>query len=369
VLTEDLDRNCLPFPALREPIWAGDRVLFAVEDAGNTHLAMAPADASGGLMGVVGGADIRVTGYDFAAGNGVHAASTHTTMSELFFGDRQLTNVGEAFASGRSLVEPERFTAASADGSEVGAWIMRPVGFEQGKRYPMLLNVHGGPFAQYGTSFFDEFQVYAAAGYAVVFSNPRGSSGYSEDWARAIRGTTNGGPGWGTRDYEDVMGVVDTALERFDFLDPERLGVIGGSYGGWMTSWIVGHSDRFAAACSERAVNYWPSMYGSSDFGWPFKGYIGSFLFEDPEAWIRMSPAVYAKDISTPLLILHSENDLRCPIEQAEHLFTTLRLLKREVEFVRFPAESHELSRSGSPVHRVARFEAILDFFDRHLKP
>jgi acylaminoacyl-peptidase len=250
----------------------------------------------------------------------------------------------------------------------VVAWVCCRPGFEAGRRYPTLLNIHGGPFTQYGNTFFDEFQVFCGAGYAVVFANPRGSSGYSEAWGRAIRGPGEAGPGWGSVDYEDCMAVTDEAVRRFDFVDGERLGVIGGSYGGFMTSWIVGHTDRFKAAVSERAVNQWLSMWGSSDFGWDFKGYFGKFLFEDVEAYLKISPATYAPDIHTPLLILHSENDLRCPVEQGEQLFTTLRLLRREVEFVRFPEESHELTRAGSPVHRVQRFELVLEWFDRYLK-
>ncbi len=245
---------------------------------------------------------------------------------------------------------------------------MRPAGFEPGKRYPTLLNIHGGPFGQYGVGFFDEFQVYAAAGYVVLYANPRGSSGYSEAWGRAIRGPGDAGPGWGSVDYDDCMAVVDEALRRFDFVDAERLGVMGGSYGGYMTSWIVSHTDRFKAAISERSVNSMVSEWGSSDFGWDFRGYMESFLFEDVQKYIDVSPATYAADIHTPLLILHSEEDLRCPVEQAEQLFVTLRLLRRPVEMVRFPKESHELTRSGSPVHRVQRFQIILEFMDRHLK-
>ena len=245
---------------------------------------------------------------------------------------------------------------------------MKPAGAKAGVRYPMLFNIHGGPFTQYGNRLFDEFQVYAGAGYAVVFCNPRGSSGYGEAWGRAIRGPGEAGPGWGTVDYDDCMAVVDEALRRFDFIDPERLGVIGGSYGGYMTSWIVSHNDRFKAALSERAVNSFVSMWGSSDTGWDMKGYFGTFLYEDVETWLKISPLTYAQNIHTPLLIMHSESDLRCPIEQGEQLFVTLRLLKRPVEMVRFPAESHELTRSGSPIHRVQRFEIVLEWFDRYLK-
>ena len=239
-----------------------------------------------------------------------------------------------------------------------------------GKRYPALLNIHGGPFSQYGTGFFDENQVYAGGGYVVLFSNPRGGSGYSEEHGRAIRGPLNdAGPGWGTRDYEDVMAVVDTALEKFDFIDPERLGVIGGSYGGFMTSWIIGHTNRFKAAISERAVNNLVSMFGSSDLFWVFERQFGGPMWENVDAYLDRSPSTYAQQMETPVLVLHSEQDLRCNIEQGEHLFTLLRLLGKDVEMVRFPAESHELSRGGSPIHRVMRFETILEYFGRYLTP
>ena len=367
ILTTGLDRNCAIYPPIREVAWDGDHIYFCVEDHGDTHLYRVRDDGSREPELVVGG-DLWVTGFDARNGRVVHTSTTDTTQPELFDGDSQLTEFGDGFNRSKDLVAPERFTATSADGYEVEAWIMKPPGLELGARCPVLLNIHGGPFTQYGNHFFDEFQVYASAGYAVVYSNPRGSSGYSEEEGRAIRGPIEGGPGWGTVDYEDVMAVIDTAVERFDFCDPERLGVMGGSYGGFMTSWIVGHTDRFKAACSERAVNNWFSMQGSSDLGYVFKGYFGAFAHEEPEAWMKHSPITYASNITTPLLILHSETDLRCPIEQAEQLFAVLRLLRRDVEFVRFPAEGHELSRSGSPRHRVRRFEIVLDWFDRKLK-
>ena len=378
VLTASLDRNCSPYPSMREPVWDGEDVLFAVEDRGNTHLYSVVAGGEGEPRLVVGG-ERAVAGFDMAAGRLAFAAGDAARLNELYIADearpegaaadaRRLTSVGDAFAAERELVRPERFTAVSADGSEVDAWIMRPAGYEQGEKYPALLNIHGGPYGQYGEHFLDEFQVYCGAGYAVVFSNPRGSSGSTEEWARAIRGPGQAGPGWGSVDCDDCMAVTEEAVRRFDFVDGDRLGVIGGSYGGYMTSWIVGHTDRFKAAVSERAVNNFDSQWGSSDFGWDFKGYMGSFLFEDVETYLKVSPSTYAESIHTPLLILHSEEDLRCPVEQAEHLFVTLRLLKRPVELVRFPAESHELTRSGSPLHRVQRFELVLEWFDRYLK-
>ena len=362
VLTASLDRNCAPYPEIREPVWDGDSLLFVLEDSGYNPLYRVAADGSSEPEPVLG--EVWVTAFDCVDGEIVHSASTPTSLPEIYSGDRRLTEVGPAWES----VEPKRFTATSADGSEVEAWIMRPRGFEPGRRYPLLLNVHGGPFAQYGNRFFDEFQIYAAAGYAVLYSNPRGSSGYSEEWGRAIRGPVEGGPGWGTRDYEDVMAVMDEALERFDFIDPDRLGVLGGSYGGFMTSWIVGHTDRFRAACSERSVNNFVLEGGSSDIGWAFKGIVGAYWFEAPEVYLQISPSTYAADITTPLLVLHSENDLRCPLGHGEDLFAILRVLKRDVELVIFPAEGHNLSRTGSPAHRVMRFETILEWFERKLK-
>jgi dipeptidyl aminopeptidase/acylaminoacyl peptidase len=375
LLTEVLDRTCSPYPALREPLWVGDSILFVVEDHGNDHLYSVAAGRSGTPQLRLGGERL-LSGYDVVDGRLVFSANSPTALDEVFVaeeasdGGRPLTDVGKAFAGGRELMAPERFTATSNDGAEVEAWIIRPAGFEPGKRYPVLLNVHGGPFTQYGNKFFDEFQVYAGGGYVVVYSNPRGSSGYSEAWGRAINTQDPEGKPWGTVDYEDVMAALETALERFDFCDADRVGVLGGSYGGYMTSWIVGHSDRFKAACSERSVNQWLSFHGSSDIGGGFsKAYFGRYLWENTPELLAMSPATHAQNITTPLLILHSETDLRAPIEQGEHLFVTLRLLGRDVEMLRFPAESHELSRSGSPTHRVMRFEAIMEWFDRYLKP
>jgi dipeptidyl aminopeptidase/acylaminoacyl peptidase len=371
LLTTALDRQVNAFTEIREPIWDGDRLVFTVEDGGNVHLYAVAAGGSAGPELLVGGEN-WIGGYDARGGELAYVSTTTTTMRELYVGaeQRRLTDVGAAFTAGRELVAAERFTAVSTDGTEVDAWLVRPAGFEEGERYPTLLSIHGGPFTQYGTGFFDEFQVYAGGGYAVLYGNPRGGSGHSEEWGRAIRGPIgDAGPGWGTVDYEDCMAIVDTALERFDFLDPERLGVLGGSYGGFMTSWIVGHTNRFKAAISERAVNHTLAMFGSSDVFWVIEKQLGGPMWEHVEEWLHLSPALYAKQIETPLLVLHSENDLRCNIEQGEHLFTLLRLLGKEVEMLRFPGESHELSRSGSPVHRVQRFEAILEWFGRYLSP
>lgn len=373
VLTEHMDRNALPYPPMREPAWVSDDLYFAAEDSGNVHLYRVPATGEGKPELILGG-DRQISGFDIAGSTLAFIATTPTRLMELYTAspeESRIVDGGTAFQKKVKLVSPRRFTATSKDGSEVEAWVMPPAGFVKGRKYPALLNIHGGPFTQYGNRFFDEFQIYAGAGYAVVYANPRGSSGYSEGWGRAIRGPQaqpDPGSGWGGVDFEDLMAVVDEAVRRFDFIDGKRFGVLGGSYGGYMTSWIVGHTDRFRAACSERACNNLLTMSWASDIGHFFKGYLGPSHLEDPEEYLRQSPITHADDIKTPLLILHSEKDLRCPIEQAEQLFVALRMRGQPVEFVRFPGSSHELSRSGPPYQRVERFKIILEFFDRHLK-
>jgi acylaminoacyl-peptidase len=243
------------------------------------------------------------------------------------------------------------------DGWNVQSWLI-PGG--DGKR-PGVLEIHGGPHTLYGWSPFWEFQLLAGAGISVLYTNPRGSEGYGLAFNEANRGD------WGDGPMRDVIACVD-AFVADGLLDANRLGVTGGSYGGYLTSWIVGHTDRFRAAISERAVNNLLSAYGSSDWFWAFGKQFGAWGYEAPDTYLERSPDTYAADIATPLLILHSENDLRCNVEQAERLFITLRLMRKDVELLRFPGESHELSRSGSPLHRVLRFEAILEWFERKLR-
>jgi len=378
-----LHRSCAPYPGARPPIWDDDHLWFAVEDRGNVHLYRVPADASSGPERVVGG-ERTVTGYDRAGGTLAFVASTPTELPELFTivdgTERRLSNLGAAFHRASSSLAPERFTVPSPGGGDIDAWIVRPpepatttgtVPDDAAARLPMLLSIHGGPMTQYSTAWFDEVQLWASAGYVVVYANPHGSTGFDLDWVRSIRAPIadeSPGTGWGGIDHEDLLAVVDAAIEREPSIDPDRLGVLGGSYGGYMASWMVGHSDRFAAACSERAVNNLYTLETSSDAAGFFRWELGASHLDAPEEYLRQSPITYVRDIRTPMLILHSEQDLRCPIEQADQLFVALRLLGREVEYHRFPEESHELSRSGSPKHRIQRAEIILDFFDRHLR-
>jgi dipeptidyl aminopeptidase/acylaminoacyl peptidase len=371
-LTDALDRSCAPLEIA--PIWSRDGgwITFAADDQGSQALYRARAD--GGAPAPpekIFGGERAVTGVSASADGSRLALSVTDPVSpaEVFTcaadggGERALTDVNRQWKAEVALARPERFRFERA-GLTVDGWIMKPAGWTADGRFPGLLNIHGGPHAQYGWGFFDEFQVQAGAGYAVIYTNPRGSQGYGEAFTRAVVGD------WGGGDFADVMAGMDEALRRAPWIDPERLGVLGGSYGGFLTSWTVGHTDRFRAACSERAVNYHPSMFGTSDIGHLFNEVeIGGLPWEMPDVYAERSPLTHAKNIHTPLLIIHSEDDLRCPIEQGEQLYVALRKQRKEAVLVRFPDENHELSRSGKPRHRLERFEIILEWFTKRLAP
>jgi len=377
-LTKAVDRTWMPFMVGQAPVWATDgSIIAAVEDRGNTHLYRMALDEGATPQPVLTG-DLNITGYSVGDLHGAnviaYTATKRDQPTELYVyvdgKTHQLTTVSASFLAKTNPRPGEHFLAPS-DGHEVDGWIFRPHDFDPSKKYPTLLNIHGGPFTQYGNYHFDEFQMQAEAGYVVLCSNPRGGSGRENAWASSILGPKHKaqGTGWGGADYADCMAVVDAALEHFDFIDPDRLGVLGGSYGGYMTSWIVTHTDRFAAACSERAVNNMVSLEFNSDIAGMFSSEVGVRFVDDPDEFMRMSPITYVKDLNTPLLIVHSEEDLRCPSDQATQLFVACQLLdKPDVEYYLFPGETHELSRNGSPLHRKQRAELILDFFDRHLK-
>ncbi len=243
----------------------------------------------------------------------------------------------------------------------IHGWIMKPIGFEHSKKYPLVLEIHGGPHAMYANAYFHEFQLLAAQGYVVVYGNPRGSQGYGSGFSSCTKGV------WGSSDMPDLMAMVDHAI-GLGFVDAERLGVTGGSYGGFMTCWVVGHTDRFKAAVTQRPVTNLYSFYGTSDIGSTFGDYeTGGTPWADTEQFLKMSPITYVDKVVTPLLFIHSEQDYRCPIEQSEQMFVALKMLGQETELVRFPNESHGLSRMGKPAHRIERLQAINGWFESHL--
>ncbi|WP_189211005.1 MULTISPECIES: S9 family peptidase [Actinokineospora] len=347
--------------AAGRPVVTGAGVLVGVRNRGAVELRRVSPDADRATLSelaLIAGEQAQVKGFAADGDRIVCTLSTWDSAGDvvLVSGDEtvQLTDYSAPLRA-KGLRQPVEIKGSSPDGYATHGWLVLPEG--EGP-HPVLLSVHGGPFMYYGWGLFDEAQVYAAAGYAVVLPNPRGSAGYGESHGRAII------EAMGTVDADDVLSVLDAALERPD-LDATRVGVMGGSYGGWMTGWLASHhGERFTAAWSERAVNAWDSFVGTSDIGWWFaEAYCGT----DPEALLASSPLTHADKITIPFAVVHSEHDWRCPVEQAQRMYVALKRNGVETELLLFPGEGHELTRSGKPNHRRQRFDAVLDWWNRHL--
>ncbi|MFP3881829.1 MAG: S9 family peptidase [Actinomycetota bacterium] len=353
-LTGHLDRGSVSLAAGPAAIrWDGERAIVGYEDSG--RFGVIGVDPDGTVKHMVTG-DRVVTGFDATDGHLVSVGSTWDSPGEVVLDGSAVTQLND---TDLDLVAPEHFRVDS-DGYEIDVWVYLPDGDAS---VPLLLNIHGGPASQYGFGFFDEFQIYAGAGYGVVACNPRGSAGRGTEFVEAVTGD-----GWGVVDHADVTAAVEGALARYERLDDDRMGLMGGSYGGFLTAWIIGKEDRWRSAVVERGLLSWNSFSGTSDIGGVFpENYTGESYPDAWDRWWQLSPLAYAHNVTTPTLILHAENDLRCPIEQAEQYFTALLRNGTPVEFVRFPDEGHEMSRSGKPRHRQERFETILDWHEHHL--
>lgn len=300
-----------------------------------------------------------VTGAAEGGGTLVVSFSDSTTAGDVAVLERgqvrRLTDFSAQLRSVAGISEPQELTLASADGYPVHGWLVKPAGPGP---HPVLLNIHGGPFAQFGVALFDEAQVYAGAGYAVLMCNPRGSAGYGQAHGRSIKERM------GTVDMQDVLAFLDGAVGKFEDLDSANVGIMGGSYGGYLTAWTISHDHRFRAAIVERGFLDPVSFTGSSDIGWFFGGEYTGPAAEQMEA---QSPMARVQHVRTPSLVIHSEEDLRCPVEQGQRYFTALKQQGVETGFLVFPGENHELSRSGTPHHRKQRFDEILKWWARYL--
>jgi len=276
---------------------------------------------------------------------------------------RTLTSLNERSLAERTVSPPEAFSVTSGN-TQLDAWIVRPIDFDPARKYPTILTVHGGPRASFGDVFFHEMQFLAGQGYALIFTNPQGSSGRGNDFADLREK-------YGTIDYDDLMNVVDSAIQDYTFVDPDRLGVMGGSYGGFMTNWVIGQTDRFKAAVSQRSIANWICKFNTTDIGYVFnKDAMGTDPWEEggsDKLWWH-SPLKYANKAVTPTLFIHSEQDYRCWLAEGLQMFTALRYHGVDSRLVLFREEDHELSRSGKPKHRARRLQEMLDWFDRYLK-
>ena len=331
---------------------------------------------AGSLVEVTGTGDARtilevpgsIDAYDVFDGRVLSIELRPDRLQELYLhdveGEIRLTSLNEASLADRSLSALESFAVPSARGDAIDAWLIRPIDCDPSAKVPTILTIHGGPRGAYGEILFHQMQMLAGKGYAILISNPHGSSGRGNAFAD-IRAE------YGKVDYDDLMAVVDTALERYPFLDAERLGVMGGSYGGYMTNWIIGHTDRFRAAVSQRSIANWIHKFCTTDIGYYFNAdQLGTTPWAEggsERLWWH-SPLRCADRATTPTLFIHSEQDYRCWLPEGIQMFTALRYHGVETRLVMFRGENHELSRSGKPTHRIRRLEEIVAWFDRHLK-
>ncbi|NLX62355.1 MAG: S9 family peptidase [Tissierellia bacterium] len=341
----------------------GDYLYFITTEYGNAHLNRIDMEGNTEKLTRVKGS---VDGFDVHDGKIIFIGFRDLKLQELYElndGEEvQLSNFNEWVLKERKLSQPERLTFTTKEGISIEGWVMKPVDFEEGKKYPAILNIHGGPKTVYGEIFFHEMQYWANEGYVVFFCNPRGSDGRGNEFAD-IRGK------YGTIDYEDIMNFTDLVLEKYPFIDGERVGVTGGSYGGFMTNWIIGHTNRFKAAVSQRSISNWISNFGTTDIGYFFvEDQQSATPWTDAEKLWWHSPMKYADKVQTPTLFIHSDEDFRCWIVEAYQMFTSLKYNGVEARLVIFKGENHDLSRSGRPKQRIRRLKEITQWFDKYLK-
>jgi dipeptidyl aminopeptidase/acylaminoacyl peptidase len=353
---------------LPEVIWSRDskQIYYQISDEGDTALVR---------IGLRPGEPERIWNQRGAVvlftGNGSGLALHHVgvdNLGELYFCDhcsdsqpefRMLAHFNRAYLASRVVGKTREVRFKSGDGTKVHGWLITPPDFSPRKKYPAILEVHGGPRLQYGRVFFHEMQYLAAQGFVVFITNPRGSQGYGKEFAASTVAA------WGTDDFNDVMAAADY-LESLSFVDKKRIGITGGSYGGYMTNLCVGRTHRFRAAVTQRSVVDLRTFAGTSDIGHQDSYEFGGHHWENPEGYEKMSPITYAHNIRTPLLIFHNEFDQRCSIEQAEQLFAHVKIRTRTpVEFWRFPDEPHGMSRVGRPDRRVIRLEGMAEWFKK----
>lgn len=371
-LTESLDLGCSrrhyydirsPSTGMAGQVWEGAYVFFPLSESNRFNIYRADPDGSS-VKPVVEG-QFSVEEFSVRGGTVAYTRVNTDKPAEIFIkkGEtvKQLTHVNTALLEEVQLVPHNGFSFTQLDGSTVEGWVLKPTDWKQGESYPAILDIHGGPRSKFGDSVMFEHQLYAASGYAVIYVNIRGSDGYSQDFAD-MRGD------WGNWDYRDLMKGVDEALEQNPWIDPSRLAVTGLSYGGFMTNWVITHTDRFKTAVSQNSISSWTSFFGTSDIGFSFTpDQIGGSPWSNMAEYLEKSPITYAGDVETPVLFVHSLNDYRCWIDQSFEFFTALKYLGKEAKLALFMEGPHAFRSSAKPSVRVRRLEVMLDWFNMYL--
>ena len=352
-----------------KPLWSKDGRFVYVVSAEEGTANIVRVDAETGKVEPLTSGNHDIYSYS-ATPDGSHIAlafSTPTNIGDLFILDtaskkmRRLTNINEELFSELKLTEPEMIWYKSFDGKRIQAWVQRPPDWDASKKYPMILDIHGGPHSAYGYTFDHEFQWMAAKGYIVLYPNPRGSTSYGQDFGNIIQYHYPGD------DFKDLMAGVDDLIQR-GWVDPNRMGVTGGSGGGVLTNWTVGHTDRFKAAVIQRSIADWRDFWYTADFELFQPTWFRGAPWEEEADFKARSPITYIDKMKTPLMLIEGEADMRTPSGAGgEQMFRALKYRHIPTVMVQFPGETHELSRSGKPKHRVERLEHIVAWFDKYV--
>jgi dipeptidyl aminopeptidase/acylaminoacyl peptidase len=371
-LNLEIDRAIGAHGGVYQVRWAsdGNGLYLVLDDSGDSGLYYCDVETAN-FVHLVKGTQMVLQFDVNTEGEFAYTAATPGRPADLYTTDTagenptRRTDFNKDFLEEVHVAATEEIIYKAPDGKRIQGWIVKPPDFDSKEKWPLALNIHGGPHAMWShstPSMWIEWQLHAARGYVVFYCNPRGSDGYGENFRYTIHDD------WGEADMPDILAGVDAVVKQ-GYIDKKRMAVTGGSYGGFMTAWIVGHDKRFAAAVSQRGVYQLLSFYGTADIPRLIEGEFEVMAFDDPDKMWRYSPLAYVRDVKTPLLIIHSDNDYRVPISDAEQLFTALKRLGRVVEFVRYPRDGHELSRSGEPKHRVDRLQRMTAWFDKYCKP
>ena len=347
-----------------EPIWEDDYIYFPLSD--HDKYGIYRIFTENQLITPVLSDQYSIEEYSVKDGILAYTRVNTDKPAELWIKDaseRRIDPLNRELLSDVQLQKATSFSFTQKDGTDVEGWILKPIGWKMGESYPAVVGIHGGPKSKYGDSLMYEHQLYASNGYAVIYINIRGSGGYSQEFGD-IRGE------WGIWDYEDLMLGVKTALELYPWIDKERLGVTGLSYGGFMTNWVITHSDMFKTAISQNSISSWTAFFGTSDIGFHFTPeQIGGNPWSSLETYIEKSPITYANQVDTPVLFIHSWNDYRCWIDQSIEFFTALKYLGKETQLAMFMEGPHTFRSVARPSLRKRRYQMLVDWFDKYLKP
>lgn len=359
-LNNSLNSDC-KYGATRGALVSGDYIYFTTTERHHSYINRIDMDGNMDKLtidnGSIDGFDVYEDKIYFIGQRGLDLQEIYSLKDKE---ETKITNLNKWLKENRKQISPELLTVNTE--SQIHGWVLKPLDFDEDKKYPAILNIHGGPKTVFGEIYNHEMQFWANEGYFVFYCNPRGSDGKGNEFAD-IRGQ------YGTIDYDDIKEFTNRVLEKYPEIDSDRLGVTGGSYGGFMTNWIIGHSNRFKAAASQRSISNWFSFFGTTDIGYFFTNdQIATDPWEDYEKIWESSPMKYANRVTTPTLFIHSEEDYRCWYPEGLQMFTALKYHGVESRLCMFRGENHELSRSGKPKNRVKRLEEITDWFNKYLK-